>query len=212
MDEFERDLNNLMDRLNKSYNNSSKEKLNVLRDKLVRLHEENIVKINHSVMELICAKHLILRGYEVDIERLLNGLSCDLYGLKGLGNLIVEIETGFIPPEHALDPLTYCRARIASKIARYSNYANKFCLGTPSHYIIQIPPALAKPPRYRTEEEMQNIKILCDQYYSNPPVSLNEIRYARLHIIFILDVDEGEVQEIAPEDYVTPEYIGYYKK
>jgi len=202
MGAYERDLDHLLIRLKEGLDEKTQGKLNVLRDRLVRLHEENVVKINHSVMELVCAKYLILRGYEVDVEHLLEeGLTCDLYGVKGYGTLIVEIETGFVPPEHALDPMTYCKARIASKITRYSNYANKFGLGTPPHYIMQIPPALTKPPRYRKSEELQEVKERCDIYYKNPPVSLEEIRNARLHAVYIIDVDKVTTQETDPDDY-----------
>jgi len=147
MEEFERDLDILLGRLSEDANEETRRKLSGLKDRLVHLHDENVVKINHSVMELVCAKYLIVGGYEVDVEHLLDGgLTCDLYGVKGYGTLIVEIETGFVPPEHALDPIAYLKTRIVSKITRYSSYCNKFGLGTPPHYIVQIPPTLIKPP------------------------------------------------------------------
>ncbi len=207
VDEFESDLDCLIQRLSEGSDKKTINEMKALRDKLVGLHENNVVKINHSVMELTCARHLVLMGYEVDVERYVDGVSCDLYAVKGLGNLIVEVETGFIPPEHALDPMTYCGSRIASKIARYSVYANKFCLGTTPHYIVQIPSGFIKPPRYRSGEEIKEIKGLCDQYYSNPPVSLEEIRNARLHAIYIIDVDSGKVEETDPENYVKSTII-----
>ena len=188
--------------MNKNVDEKTREKLISLKDRLVRLRDERVVKINHSVMELVCAKHLILKGYEVDLERSINGgLICDLYGVKGYGTLIVEVETGFVPPEHALDPSLYNKARITSKITRYSNQANKFGLGVPPYYIIQVPPALAKPPKSRTPEELKEIKSLCDLYYRNPPVSLDEIRNAHLHAIYIIDVDKGRIQEMDPNTY-----------
>ncbi len=200
--EFDKDLSYLMQKLRKISDRETFEKLKVLRDRLVNLRNDRLVKINHSVMELICARHLIIRGYEVDVERLLDGVSCDIFGIKGLGNLIVEIETGFIPPEHALDPLTYSLSRIASKITRYSNHSNKFCLGTPPHYIMQIPSALAKPPRNRTDKEIKEIKELCDLYYHNPPVSIKEIKNSSIHLIYIIDVDKATVYETDPENYI----------
>ncbi len=118
MNKFDRDLEILSAKLNRDTEKEAQKKLNVLKDKLIRLHEENVVKINHSVMELVCAKHLILKGYEVDIERPVDGLVCDLYCVKGLGSHVVEVETGFIPPSHALDPANYRKSRIASKIIR----------------------------------------------------------------------------------------------
>lgn len=202
MEEFQRDLSLILKRMDEDIDDKTRGKLNSLRNRLVRLHEERVVKINHSVMELVCAKHLILKGYEVDVEPSIEGgLTCDLYGVKGFGTLIVEIETGFVPPEHALDPLVYNRARIASKITRYSNYSNKFGLGVPPYYIIQIPPALSKPPKSRSPEELQGIKSLCDLYYRKPPVSLDETRNARLHAIYIIDVDRGTVREMDPGTY-----------
>jgi hypothetical protein len=178
-------------------------KLNMLKEWLVNLQKENVVKINHSVMELVCAKYLILKGYEVQVEYPLNELlTCDLYSIKGYGNLIVEIETGFIPPEYALLPLTYTSARLASKIIRYSSFAGKFALGVPPHYILPFPRALAKPPRRRTPEEITAVKKLCDRYYQNPPVTEEEIRNARIQEIYIIDVDQAKVQEIDPEAYM----------
>lgn len=143
-------------------------------------------------MELVCTKHLILAGYDVDVERFLDSISCDIYAAKGFGSLIVEVETGFVRPEHALDPLTYSKTRIARKITRYSNYAEKFGLAVPPHYIMQIPQALIKPPRYRMEREMKKVKMLCDLYYTRPAVSLEEIKNARLHTIYVIDVEKSQ--------------------
>lgn len=200
---FEKDLTTLMPRLTKGVEKEVEKKLNILKDWLLKLQKENVVKINHSVMELVCAKHLILKGYEVQLEYPLDEiLTCDLYSTKGFGNLIVEIETGFIPPEHALDPLTYTSARLASKIIRYSSFAGKFALGMPPHYVLPFPHALAKPPRRRTAEEIEAIQNLCDRYYHNPPVTKDEICNARIQELYIIDVDHAKVQEIDPEAYM----------
>src|SRR4030066_40081 len=200
---FEQDLSTLMSRLTVGMADETGRKLNELKDWLLKLQKENVVKINHSVMELVCAKYLILKGYEVKLEYPLNEiLTCDLYTTKGYGNLIVEIETGFIPPEHALNPLTYTSARLASKIIRYSSFAGKFALGVPPHYVLPFPQPLAIPPRRRTTREIKLIKELCDMYYQNPPVSKEEICNARIQEIYIIDVDRVKVQEIDPEAYM----------
>ena len=200
---FEQDLSTLMCRLTADMADEASKKLNDLKDWLLKLQKENVVKINHSVMELVCAKYLILKGYDVKLEYALNEiLTCDLYTTKGYGNLIVEIETGFIPPEHALNPLTYTSARLASKIIRYSSFAGKFALGVPPHYVLPFPHALAKPPRRRTSREIELIKKLCDIYYQNPPVIEEEIYNARIQEIYIIDVDRVKVQEIDPEAYM----------
>jgi len=202
-EKFEEDLESLLQKLSQDLQGKSKESLDRLKDRLIELHKSNVVKINHSVMELVCAKHLILKQYDVDIEHQVDAtLTCDLYATKGYGSLIVEIETGFIPPEHALDPSAYLSARVASKVIRYSNYAGKFALGIPPHYILQIPQLLTVPPRQRTIENLKDMKSLCDRYYLSPPVSLDEVKNARLHTIYVIDVDNASIQEINPETYV----------
>jgi len=201
-EKFEIDLGNLLIRLIPDRNGSAFTKLDAIKAKLVRMHDENLVKINHSAMELIYAKDLILRGYDVDVEhRLEQSLVCDLLGVKGGGRAIVEIETGFVPPEHALDPTAFCSARIASKIARYSRFADKFSLASPLYQILPIPPTFLKPPRVREREELAETKRLCDRYYDNPPIPLNEITTGRLHSLSFIDVDAGTVKEVDPETY-----------
>jgi len=201
--EFEEDLSVLLSRLTLDSDDEVKKKLNVLKGRLVALRKENMVKINHSIFELACGKYLIEKGYELQLEYPLNDLlTCDLLGTKGLGNLIVEIETGFIPPESALAPLTYTSARLASKIIRYSSFAGAFALGVPPHYILPFPRVLAKPPRQRKDRELEQVKRLVDAYYQKPPVTLDEIRNARIHEIYIIDVDHAKVQEIDPEAYL----------
>ena len=178
------------------------DKMLALKDSLLDLSSRNLVKINHSVMELVTAKYLIENGFDVKLEHELDGVFCDVYAMKGYGSVIVEVETGFVPPGNAVDPATYLKARIASKITRYSGFANKFILATPPYYIMQIPPALTKPPRFRTDEEIASIKGLCDLYYTSPHVSLEEVRNARLHSIYAVDVDNVSVREWEVNEYL----------
>jgi hypothetical protein len=206
-EKFAEDLELLTSRLSQGMRSNEKDRLAELKNRLVELQRTNVVKINHSVMELVCAKPLLQKGYAVRVEHELEpALVCDLYATKGDGNHIVEIETGYIPPEHALDPSTYLLARIASKITRYSNHTGKFALGTPPHYVLPIPPTLLNVPRNRTLEELKKVKALCDLYYSQPPVSLEEVKNARLHSIYIIDVDSLCSRETDPESQVGWRY------
>jgi hypothetical protein len=183
------------------------ERMNFVKNRLIELYMRNLVKINHSAMELVCAKHLIRYGYKVDVEKQLTDiLICDLYAEKGDGAAVVEIETGFIPPEHALDPLSYYAARIASKIARYSKYANQFVLATPPVSILPIPALFRRPPRDRRPSEIKKVKVLCDKYYKNPPVTEDEILNGRLHITYIINIDAGKVVEMDIDSYF--EHVG----
>jgi hypothetical protein len=185
-------------------------KLSALADRLKYLRDKNLLKINHSVLELVVAKYLILAGYEVELEHELDsGLTCDIWANKGLGTCIVEVETGYVPPSHALDPVDYIKARIASKIARYSGYCQKFILGAPPHYIMPIPRMLTTPARYRSEAEMLTVKRYCDMYYSNPQVSQEEILNAHIHSVMVIDVDQKRLSEIDPVEYIDRADLWY---
>lgn len=200
--QFEADISSLLERLSVDVDLGAKKGLSVLGERLTELYRHRLVKINHSVMELICSKDLILKGYDVKLEYPLDsGLICDIYAVKGEGVLIVEVETGYTPPNHALDPYTYNRARISSKIARYSVFANKFGLATPNYNVLQIPAVFSRPPRYRSDEEVSEIKRLCDLFYSSPPISEKQIREANLQSITLIDIDNVKTREIDPESY-----------
>jgi hypothetical protein len=193
--------------------NSSAEvidRLDFVRNRLVDLYKRNLVKINHSVMELVCAKHLIEFGYSVDVERRLTEiLVCDVFASKGDGEAIVEIETGFIPPEHALDPTAYYVARIASKISRYSKHANKFVLATTPVSILPIPNLFRFPVRARRADEIKKLKLVCDNYYKDPPIEVDDILNGRLHMIYIIDIDEGRIREMDVETYFDELQIAF---
>lgn len=202
-DKFSEDLATLVLKISQGARTQNLDKLNVVKSRLIELHRQNLVKINHSAMELVCGYHLILKGYDVAVEQQVNdSLVCDVLGIKGDGKAIVEIETGFIPPEHALDPSTFFTARITSKIARYSAYSDKFALGVPPYCILPVLPIFQSPPSRRNMAELREAKDLCDRYYRAPPITLEQIREARLHSIHMIDVDEARVVEMDPEAYV----------
>ena len=198
--------NDLYELANRACTNDTQEvrsKVFEIADILVNLYKKNLVKINHSALELVCARSLIVQGYSVKVEhRLDESLVCDVMGTRGDGRLIVEIETGFIPPEAALEPAAYARRRIASKIARYSRFAGKFALGTTPTYILDLPEFFTKPPRNRTREEAERIKLLTDVQYNKPSIGLEDFMQARLHMVFLIDVDAASTQELDPDTYV----------
>ena len=122
VEKFQDDVYAITELLSKNLSPDLAPKLNSVRQNLIESYKKNLVKINHSVLELICAAELISHGFTVDVEKSISDiLVCDLFGKKGDGTAIIEIETGFTPPEHALDTVDYYAARIVSKIARYSN-------------------------------------------------------------------------------------------
>ena len=129
-------------------------------------------------------------------------LVCDIYAKKGGGNTIIEIETGFTPPEHAMDTVDYYAARIMSKIARYSKYCSKFSLATPVMGMLPIPQIFLLPPSARKKEDVDTIKKLCDRYYKQPPIEYDDILNAHLHSVFLINIDKGFTKELDPQGYV----------
>ncbi len=178
-------------------------KLNFVRQNLIEYYKKNLVKINHSVLELICAAELIAHGFSVDVEKSVsNVLVCDLFGKKGDGTSIIEIETGFTPPEHALDTVDYYVARIVSKIARYSKHCGKFSLATPVVNILPISDIFLLPPNARKPEDVMKLKKLCDRFYKNPQIKLEDIQNAHIHSIYLINTDKGFAKEMDPEMYL----------
>lgn len=203
LEKFQRDVSEVTKKLSISLSERDANKLETVRIQLIEMYKKNLVKINHSVLELICAADLIVNGYAVEVEKEISDiLVCDLYAKKGDGDTIIEIETGFTPPDHALDTIDYISARIMSKIARYSKYCSKFSLATPATGIIPIPTTFLFPPNTRKKEEIEKIQRLCDRYYKNPPVSYDDILNARLHSIYLINVDKKFVRALDPHGYV----------
>jgi len=203
VEKFTDDVYAIAQRLSEGKPAEVKARINYVREKLIELYQKNLVKINHSVLEIICASNLISQGYSIDIEKpLSDSLVCDVFATKGDGTFIMEIETGFTPPDHALDTIDYYVARIASKIARYSKYCSKFGLATPVVGILPVPKLFLKSPGERTVDEIKKIKTLCDRFYKNPPIEYDDILNARLHSIYLINIDKGFAKQLDPCSYL----------
>ena len=203
LEKFQNDVYEVTDRLSKRLSEEDLPKLNYVRQQLIDMYQKNLVKINHSVLELVCAANLIAHGYAVEVEKQISDiLVCDLFAKKGDGDTIIEIETGFTPPDHAMDTIDYSTARIMSKIARYSKYCSKFSLATPVMGIIPIPKIFLIPPNARKKDDIKKVQELCNRYYKNPPINYDDILNARLHSIYLINVDKDFAKALDPQGYV----------
>lgn len=203
LEKFRNDVYDMTENLSKNLKENDLPKLNYVRQQLIEMYQKNLVKINHSILELICASNLISNGYAVEVEKDVSDiLVCDIFAKKGGGYTIIEIETGFTPPEHAMDTVDYYAARIMSKIARYSKHCSKFSLATPVMGLLPIPQIFLLPPNARKKEDVNKIKELCDRYYKNPPITYDDILNAHLHSIYLINIDKGFAKEVDPHGYV----------
>ena len=203
VEKFQDDVYSITELLSENLSPELIPKLNFVRQNLIEYYKKNLVKINHSVLELICAAELISHGFSVDVEKSISDvLVCDLFGKKGDGTSIIEIETGFTPPEHALDTVDYYAARIVSKIARYSKHCGKFSLATPVVNILPISEIFLLPPNTRKPEDIEKLKKLCDRFYKNPQIKLDDIQNAQIHSVYLINTDKGFAKEMDPESYI----------
>ena len=203
LEKFRDDVYEVTEKLSRHLQENDIPKLNYVRQRLIEMYQENLVKINHSVLELICASNLISRGYVVEAEKSISDiLVCDIFAEKGGGTTIIEIETGFTPPDHALDTIDYYTARIISKIARYSQHCSKFSLATPVIGVLPIPKIFQIPSNARDKKEIEKAQSLCNRFYKNPPIKYEEILNAKLHSIYLIHTDKGFSKELDPCSYL----------
>ena len=203
LEKFSNDVSKITERLSQKLNDKQIEELCIVRKRLVELYQQNLVKINHSVLELICTSELIRSGYTVNVEKELSDiLVCDVFATKGDGSLIIEIETGFTPPAHALNTVDYYAARIMSKISRYSKYCSKFSLATPVVGILPIPSIFLIPPLARNKDDVKKNQLVCNRFYKNPSIEFNDILNAHLHSIYLINTDKMFAKQLDPQNYV----------
>jgi len=203
VEKFQDDVYAITELLSKNLSPELTPKLNSVRQNLIEYYKKNLVKINHSVLELICAAELISHGFTADVEKSISDiLVCDLFGKKDDTTAIIEIETGFTPPEHALDTVDYYAARIISKIARYSKYCEKFSLATPVVNILPMSEIFLLPPNSRNLDDVKKLKELCDRFYKNPKIDLEDIQNAHIHSVYLINTDKGFAKELEPQLYL----------
>lgn len=225
-DEFSRDLDSLLSRIRPAADSGTMDQLREIRNRLVALKRKQLVQINHSVMEVICARHLMATGYSVKVEYPLDKgtIIADIFAtrprqsgapnsrrhtdaseerglLEDTETLVVEVETGYVPPMAALSPVQYGQARMAAKTARYGRHGDYFALATPVYNVLPIPDHLFDAPDIRSREHTDQLKALCDRYYRSPPVTWESLAAARIDNIYVVDVDSTNVVQVQASDY-----------
>jgi len=196
------DIDAVVERLGKELDARARARLEQLGSRLKELALRRVVSSNHTVMELIVASHLLSKGYEVDVEHVLApDLVCDVYASLNSESLIVEVETGFVPPENSTDPVAYRLARELSKVARYSMYADYFAMAVPPFHVLQLPYIIFLPPEERARWGIEYFKRLVDAYYKKPPVKLEELLKAKLHYVYVVLVDTLKLIELTAREY-----------
>ncbi|RLE71244.1 MAG: hypothetical protein DRJ43_00100 [Thermoprotei archaeon] len=203
------DIDKVLESLKCRVDPPASSRLEQLSSRLKELALRRVISSNHTVIELIVAAHLLSKGFDVEVEYVLApSLVCDVYGVKDGRSIIVEVETGFVPPENSLDPVAYRMARELSKVARYSKYADEFAMAVPPFHILQLPYLIFLPPEERVKWGLDRLKSLIDTYYSKPPVTFDELLKARLHYVYVVIVDRLELVELTAREY----YVSFIER
>jgi hypothetical protein len=193
MRDYMKDLINVYERVSKKFGNSCE--LEQVLKKIISLHKVGVLNINHSVLELITAGYLINEGYKVYVEVEMAGGVADLYAIKGI-DLVIEVETGYVPPNNAVNAEEFLMGRLALKTARYSNVAHGFYIAVPSFYIPPIPSELLLKPDERNEEENRRIMSLIRRYTKAPDITLSDVKNSKIDGIITINSKELELKLI----------------
>ena len=62
---------------------------------------------------------------------------------------------------------------------------------------------LLSPPDIRSQDELQELKGLCDSYYTTPIITVEDLARVELDAIYILNVDFDEVISTTPDQYLA---------
>ena len=94
------------------------------------------------------------------------------------------------------------RDSIIYVLSTWNRTFSKFALATPVVGILPIPKLFLKPPIKRTFDEIQKIKDLCDRFYKSPPIEPEDILNARLHSIYLINIDKCFAKQLDPYAYL----------
>ncbi len=148
----------------------------------------------HALLQYIVAVHLYRLGYDVQVEYgLPGGLRADVYAEAPWEELVVEVETGRVPPRLMVQYDSYMRARLAYKVLLYSVHAPT-ALAVPSYLEGFVPWQLMGDGGGR-----RGLAALIQAYYSIGGERLGRmLDRARLRRVYLisLSVDGIRVEEV----------------
>ena len=100
----------------------------------------------HAILQRIVADYLSSLGYDVQLEHAVDEVHvADVYGVSDGGSVIVEVETGYVPPMFLAEAEDYLVAKFLSKALKYSPLADEFFLAMPSYIRPPLSEYLASP-------------------------------------------------------------------
>ena len=57
-------------------------------------------------------------------------------------------------------------------------------------------------PNARNLDDVKKLKKLCDRFYKNPKINLEDIQNAHIQSVYLINTDKGFAKELDPELYL----------
>ena len=200
MDKVTRDFEIIYEKVSSCYGNSSS--LEEIYRKLLGLSKIGVLNINHSVLQLILSGYLLSKGFRVYVEVEVQGGVMDIYAIKGK-DIGIEVETGYVPPNNAIDPEEFLMGRLSLKTVKYSNIVSEFYIAVPSFYIPPIPRELLLDPNERSEEEVRNIMRLIRKYSKTPDITINDVKTSKINGIITINTKDMKINIIDNKNFYS---------
>lgn len=199
-DRIIKDLELIYEKVSDCYGNNSN--LEEIYRKLLGLSKIGILNVNHSVLQLILSGYLLSKGFRVYVEVEVQGGVMDIYAIK-VKDLGIEVETGYVPPNNAINAEEFLMSRISLKTAKYSNMVSEFYIAVPSFYIPPIPRELLLDPNERNEEEVRNLMRLIRKYSKTPDITINDVKTSKINGIIIVNTKNMKINIIDNKSFYT---------
>ncbi len=157
----------------------------------------------HAMIQRIVASWLRRLGFEVSLEHNVDGIHyADVFASDGVRNIIVEVETGYVPPMFISEAEVYMLARAIVKTVKYGCLADEFFIATPSYVRPPLPSLLVRSPE---DAAVMTASKLVERFFGErwAEETLKNVRECRFTGLMLVNVSRRDVSVIRNEDLTS---------
>ena len=157
----------------------------------------------HATVQRIVASWLRGMGFNAMLEHCVDGVHyADVYAVDGNTSIIVEVETGYVPPMFIGSAEEYMLARAIVKTVKYACLADEFYIATPSYFRPPIPDVIVRPV---DEQAVEAASGLVGRFFGEKwaEETLRRLRGCRLAGLMLVNVSRRTVSVVKGEG-LTP--------
>ena len=159
-------------------------------------------------LQRIVGSWLKENGFQVYLEHTVDGIHyADVYAINDAKDVIVEVETGYVPPMFIGEAETYMLARSIVKTIKYAPLADEFYIATPSYIRLPIPHVLLTTP---SDEDLVLASLLVKRFFGErwADETLRRLRDSRLDGVLLVEVARRSVS-VLKGDELRPYLVVY---